>query len=119
MAAVLAAAVLGGCGLLGREPEETPQVLEARRVEDARIQAEVDARLAAEPSIGAARVRVQVERGEVQLFGGVAGLGALQCAVRNAELVPGVRLVIDHLVLERGPAQVQCLAPRVFGRAAG
>ena len=111
---MLAAVALGGCGLLRREPQETPQAREVRVAADERIRAEVEARLAAEPSIGGGRVRVQVDRGEVQLFGGVVGMGALQCAVRNAELVPGVRLVIDHLVLERGPREVRCLAPRVF-----
>jgi hypothetical protein len=61
---------------------------------------------------GAGRVRVAVERGEVGLFGSVAGFGALRCAERNAELVRGVRLVIDQLVLDPGPKEVRCLAPR-------
>ena len=112
--AVMAAGSIGvaGCGLLNRKPQETPAEIAARAAQDARITREIDARLAAEPSIGPGRVRVQVERGEVGLFGAVAGLGALRCAERNAELVRGVRLVIDQLVLDSGPRDVRCLAPR-------
>ena len=54
------------------------------------------------------------DRGEVQLHGAVTGFGALQCALANAGLVPGVRLVVDFMVLEPGPRTVTCLAPRVF-----
>jgi osmotically-inducible protein OsmY len=80
---------------------------------DDRIRREIEARLAAEPSIGAGRVRVEVQRGDVSLHGPVKGLGALQCAIANADLVRGVSTVIDKLVLEPGPATVRCLAPRV------
>jgi osmotically-inducible protein OsmY len=108
-----ASAFAGGCGFLNREVEETPQQVSVREAEEARIQREVEARLAAEPSIGPGRVRAEVRRGgEVSLHGGVTGFGALQCAIRNAELVRGVTLVIDHLVLEPGPREVQCRAPR-------
>ena len=107
--AVVAAA---GCSLLNKKPKDTPADIAARAAEDARILREVEARLAAEPSIGPGRVRVAVERGEVGLFGSVAGFGALRCAERNAELVRGVRLVIDQLVLDPGPKDVRCLAPR-------
>jgi osmotically-inducible protein OsmY len=103
---------MAGCGFLNQKPKDTPAQIAARASEDARIVREVDARLAAEPSIGAGRVRVAVERGEVGLFGSVAGFGALKCAERNAELVHGVRLVIDQLVLDPGPKDVRCLAPR-------
>jgi osmotically-inducible protein OsmY len=71
--------------------------------------------MAAEPSIGAGKVRPVVVRSEVHLHGVVQGFGALQCARANAELVPGVTLVVDFLVLQPGPARVTCLAPRVFG----
>lgn len=109
------AALAGGCGLLGgAEPQESPAEIAARTEADERIQREVEARLAAEPSLGAGRVRVDVQRGEVGLHGEVVGMGALQCAVANAELVRGVRLVIDHMVLRPGPRTVQCLAPRNF-----
>jgi osmotically-inducible protein OsmY len=109
------AALAGGCGLLGGgRPKETPAEIAARADDDERIRREVEARLAAEPSLGPVRVRVDVQRGEVGLHGEVAGMGALQCAVANAELVRGVRLVIDHLVLLPGPRTVQCLAPRNF-----
>ena len=107
----------GGCSLLGRKAPDSPAVIAARAAEDARIQREVEARLAAEPSIGAGRVRAQVQGGEVSLFGGVTGLGALRCAERNAGLVRGVRLVIDQLVLDPGPRDVRCLAPRVVPAA--
>jgi osmotically-inducible protein OsmY len=108
-AAALAAA---GCGFLNKKPVDTPEQVAARASEDARILREVEARLAAEPAIGPGRVRVSVERGEVGLFGSVVGFGALRCAERNAELVRGVRLVIDQLVLDPGPKDVRCLAPR-------
>jgi osmotically-inducible protein OsmY len=104
---------LAGCGLLNRKPKDTPAQIAARAAEDARIAREVEARLAAEPSIGAGRVRVVVDRGEVGLFGSVSGIGALRCAERNTELVRGVRLVIDQLVLDPGPRDVRCLAPRI------
>ena len=105
-------ALAGACGFLQREAKETPAQVAARQTDDARILREVEARLAAEPSIGTGRIRVEVEGGEVGLFGAVSGLGALRCAERNAELVRGVRLVIDHLVLDPGPRDVRCLAPR-------
>lgn len=113
--AVMAAGSIGvaGCGLLNRKPKDTPAEIAARAAQDARITREIEARLAAEPSIGPGRVRVQVDGGEVGLFGSVAGFGALRCAERNAELVRGVRLVIDQLVLDPGPRDVRCLAPRV------
>ncbi len=109
---------MAGCGLLGKSSGPTPQ--EAARIEqeDQRIRAEVEARLAAEPSVQAGRIRVAAAGGEVQLFGAVRGFGALHCAVANAELVSGVVLVIDHLVLEPGPREVRCNAPRHFPGAA-
>ena len=120
-AAVVAAGSIGlaGCGLLNRKPRESPAAIAARAAEDARIVREVEGRLAAEPSIGAGRVRVAVERGEVGLFGSVSGFGALRCAERNAELVRGVRLVIDQLVLDPGPREVRCLAPRIAQSTTG
>jgi hypothetical protein len=116
--ALAIALAAGGCSLLGKKAPDSPAVIAARAAEDARIQREVEARLAAEPSIGAGRVRAQVQAGEVSLFGGVTGFGALRCAQRNAGLVRGVRLVIDQLVLDPGPRDVRCLAPRVFPAAA-
>lgn len=112
LAVVALPALAAACGLFQREAKETPAQVAARQSDDARILREVEARFEAEPSIGAGRVRVVVERGEVGLFGAVSGLGALRCAERNAELVRGVRLVIDHLVLDPGPRDVRCLAPR-------
>jgi osmotically-inducible protein OsmY len=115
---VAAAALLAGCSFLARHPAPTPAQTAATAAQDARIQGEVDARLAAEPSIGGGKVRVAVQGGEVSLFGAVAGSGALRCAERNAELVRGVKLVIDQLVLDPGPVTVRCLSPRVFPGAA-
>lgn len=106
------AAAVSACGLVGGRRADSPAELRAHAAADARVQAEVDARLAAEPSIGPGRVRVVVRRGEVELHGAVAGFGALRCAETNAELTPGVSLVIDFLVLEPGPREVRCLAPR-------
>lgn len=100
-----------GCGLLGGSSGPTPAQIAAQAEVDEALRARVEARLAAEPSIGAGRVRVVARRGEVELHGSVAGMGAHQCAERNAELTPGVELVIDFLVLERGPREVRCLAP--------
>lgn len=113
-AAAWLALAAGGCGLLGGEPRETPEARQLREAGDARIRQEIEARLAAEPSLGAGRVRVVVVGGEAQLHGSVEGFGALQCALANAELTPGVRLVIDSLELLPGPREVRCLAPRVF-----
>jgi hypothetical protein len=79
---------------------------------DERIRGEVSARLAAEPSIGAGRVRVDVKDRVVMLHGSVSGIGALHCAITNAGLAVGVETVVDYLVLERGPRDVRCLAPR-------
>lgn len=108
-AALLLAWGLAGCGVLRREgiPPVVPAEVE-------RIEREVEARLAAEPAIDAERVRVELLGRTVALYGSVRGLGALQCAIRNAEMVEGVRNVVDYLVLERGPRDVECLAPRAF-----
>jgi hypothetical protein len=95
----------------GCAPRPRPSAI-VDRSQDDRIRREVEARLVNEPSVDASRIRVVVNGGEVQLQGAVRGLGALQCAMTNAQLVRGVRLVIDLLVLERGPTTVQCLAPR-------
>jgi hypothetical protein len=111
--APLLALALAGCSLLNRHPSDSPAELAARAAENLRIQHEVEARLAAEPALGSAHLRVEARDGEVGLFGNVSGSGALRCAERNAELVRGVRLVIDHLVLDPGPREVRCLSPRV------
>lgn len=79
---------------------------------DSRIQREVEARLAAEPAIGATIIRVEVEGARVLLHGSVRGIGAWNCAIRNAALVEGVRNVVDYLILERGPRDAPCLARR-------
>jgi osmotically-inducible protein OsmY len=114
-----AAAVLltaqAGCALLGGgEPAETPQQAALRVVQEEDIRREVEARLAAEPAIGAGRIRAVVNGRDVQLHGAAPGFGALQCALSNAALVPGVQLVVDMMVLHPGPSRVDCLAPRVF-----
>lgn len=97
--------LLPGCGLVGRS---TPPV---DRSQEPRIQQAVQARLAAEPSLAAASIRVEVDGATVLLYGSVAGLGAWQCALTNAELVAGVSSVVDYLVIGRGPRDVRCLAP--------
>ena len=115
---VLAAALASqaGCSLLGGggEPRETPQQARERAVLEVAILREVEARLAAEPSIGPGRIRAVVNGADVHLHGTAPGFGALKCAIANAELVPGVRLVVDYMVMQPGPSRVTCLAPRVF-----
>ena len=114
---VLAAALAsqGGCSLLpGGEPAETPQQAQQRTAREEAIRREVEARLAAEPSIGAGRIRAVVNGGDVHLHGTAPGFGALQCAIANGGVVPGVRLVVDYMVMQPGPSRVTCLAPRVF-----
>lgn len=98
------------CGLRGRD-------LPVDRTHDARIQDEVEARIRAEPSLRDSSVRVVVEGGSVRLHGSVQGIGAWKCAITNAELVAGVRGVIDYLVIERGERDVRCLAPLAEGDA--
>jgi osmotically-inducible protein OsmY len=110
-----AAALVQGCSLLGRgTPTETPSQAQARQTQEEAIRREVEERLTAEPAIGAGRIRAVVSHGDVQLHGAAPGFGALQCAIANAGLVPGVKLVVDFMVLEPGPRTVNCLAPRVF-----
>ncbi|HEX5872633.1 MAG TPA: BON domain-containing protein [Longimicrobium sp.] len=109
------AALVQGCALLGGgAPVETPAQAQARVAREEIIRREVEARLAAEPAIGAGRIRAEVNDRDVHLHGAAPGFGALQCALANAGLVPGVRLVVDFMVLEPGPRTVSCLAPRVF-----
>lgn len=116
--ATAVAALLGsqaGCALLGGgAPPETPEQAVERQTREETIRREVEARLAAEPAIGAGRIRAVVKNGDVQLHGAAPGFGALQCAIANAGLVPGVELVVDMMVLQPGPSRVSCLAPRVF-----
>ncbi|HEX8244886.1 MAG TPA: hypothetical protein VF541_15365 [Longimicrobium sp.] len=68
--AVAVAAALGACGFLQKTPQDTPAQIAARAGEDARIQGEVEARLAAEPSIGAGRVRADVRCLAPRVFSG-------------------------------------------------
>jgi|GEM_PF-1269700 len=111
---------LGGCALFGGgDPPPTPAEIAARTENSERIRREVEARLAAEPSIGPGRVRVEVQGADVSLHGPVAGLGALRCAISNADLVRGVSTVVDKMVLEPGPSTVRCLAPRAAPAVAG
>jgi len=115
VAGLLCALSLGGCGLIGRS---APPV---DRTEDPRILRDVEARLLREPALDAELIRVAVNGRVVELHGTVRGIGAWRCALRNAELVPGVQTVVDYLLLERGPRDVRCLAPAppTEGPAAG
>jgi hypothetical protein len=113
-----AALLVQGCALLNGDPRETPAQVQARATAEEAIRREVEARLAAEPSIGTGRIRAVVNRGDVHLHGEAPGFGALQCALANAGLVPGVRLVVDFMVLQPGPTRVSCVAPRVFSASA-
>lgn len=103
------AILTGGCALL-RRPD--PPV---DRSQDPRIQREVEERLAREPDLGAETIRVEVDGAMVILRGSVRGIAGWQCAIRNAEMVEGVGTVVDYLVIERGPREITCLAPRELG----
>jgi hypothetical protein len=105
-AALILSITASGCALL-RRPE--PPV---DRSQDPRILREVTARIAAEPVLDLARIRVEVDGAMVVLYGSVDGLGAWNCAIRNAQLVEGVRSVVDYLIIERGERDVSCRAPR-------
>ena len=104
---LLALLALLGAGCGPRRP-----LVAVDHSQDARIQAEIVDRLAGEPSIDVATIRVVVEGGMAMLHGSVRGIGAWQCAITNAELVRGVQSVVDYLVIERGERDVRCLAPR-------
>lgn len=110
LAATLIASAGQACAALRRPPYPVD------RTHDERIARELTERLAAEPSLAADELRVEVDGGVVVLHGSVVGMGAWRCAIRNAELVSGVRTVVDYLVLERGPREVQCLAARTPGQ---
>lgn len=97
---------LVGCSALRRPPPPVD------RSADPRILHDVEARLQAEPTVDASLIRVEVDGGVVLLYGSVAGMGAWQCAIRNAQMVEGVVTVVDYLVLERGPSRVECAVPR-------
>jgi hypothetical protein len=98
--------LFGGCGAL-RRPD--PPI---DRSSDPRILREVEQRLATEPALDAARIRVEVDGGVVVLYGSVDGLAAWQCAIRNAQLVEGVVTVVDYLVLARGDRNTPCRVQR-------
>ena len=102
---VLASLLAAACG--ARQPQ-----LPADRSQDERIRSEVAARIADEPSLDGATVRVDVLGAMVMLHGSVQGIGAWQCAITNAGLVNGVQSVVDYLVIERGERDVRCVAPR-------
>lgn len=102
--------LLLGCA---RPQIDPPLVVDTSQ--DLRIQREVEARLVAEPAIASGEIRVEVRGSTVALHGSVRGIGAYQCALRNASLVDGVGRVAAYLVIERGPRDVPCLAPRQIG----
>ncbi len=104
MALLLVASLLG-CSSLRRPLPEVD------RSQDDRILQEVEARLTAEPQLASSPIRVEVDGGLVLLYGSVEGMGAWNCAIRNAQLVDGVSSVVDYLVIDRGPRDIACLAP--------
>lgn len=97
---------LSGCSVLRRSPRPVD------RSRDPAIVSAVQARLAAEPDLDARLLRVEVDGGIVILYGTVHGLGQWNCALRNAHLVDGVVSVVDYLIIERGPREIRCGAPR-------
>ena len=113
--ACLLAAGVGGCGLIGGGMRpETPQEQALRLEREGRISRELLARLAAEPAVDASSIRPVIVGEQIRLHGTVEGFGAWKCVMANAELVPGVDLVVDFLVMRPGPSFVTCRAPRVF-----
>lgn len=84
------------------------------RTHDSRIVEQVQARIVSEPELDAAQIRVEADGGVLRLYGSVSGIGRWQCAIRNAELVEGVQTVVDYLVIERGPREVNCQAARLL-----
>lgn len=106
---LLAALIVTACGRSAPRtfPFDTPE-----NADDARLRAELEQRLSAEPSLSDRQIRVEARAGTVALHGIVYGMGEWQCALTNAELTPGVQRVVDYMVLGRGPQQVRCLAPR-------
>lgn len=103
-------ALLLPLGVAGCRGRDEPAVVSP--VPDPAIRQQVEARLAAEPALREHPVRVEVRGGMVILHGSVGGLAAWQCALRNAAMVEGVISVTDYLVIEAGPREVRCLAPR-------
>lgn len=103
---ILALLALPACSVIRRGP---PPVDRSR---DSAIVGAVQARLAAEPELNATLLRVESNGGVVVLYGTVFGLGQWNCALRNAHLVDGVVSVIDYLIIERGPREIPCGAPR-------
>lgn len=103
---VLLAAILTSCSAL-RRPGPQPD-----RSEDARITADIERRLREEPVLESRDLRVDVDGRVASLYGTVEGMGEWNCALRNAGLVPGVSSVADYLLIERGPRDVTCEAPR-------
>jgi hypothetical protein len=106
MATTLLVLVTAGC------PARRADVVPTDPVADRWIAAEVERRIAAEPILSAGDIRPRVEAGRVHLHGSVEGIAAWSCAIRNASLTDGVVSVVDFLVIERGPADGVCLAPR-------
>lgn len=104
--ALLLAVLLSACSSI-RRPLPQPDLSE-----DARITSDVEQRLGSEPVLAGRDLRVAVEGRVVRLYGTVEGMGEWNCALRNAELVPGVSSVADFLLIERGPRDVSCIAQR-------
>lgn len=98
---------LGGCSFL-RRPDEPVD-----RSRDSWILTSVRDRLDAEPVLAPRDIRVEVDGAIVRLYGNVSGMGEWQCAIRNAQRVPGVLIVVDYLMIERGPRDVRCIAAPV------
>ena len=80
---LLLAGLLGGCGALRRSDPPLD------RTHDPRIRGQVEARLAAEPSLESASIRVEVDGGTVLLHGGAVELA-------SARGIKGWRLTMTH-----------------------
>jgi osmotically-inducible protein OsmY len=73
----------------------------APAVTDERIEESVRAELEADPAVDAERVRIDVDEGVVELGGVVPHLLMVDAAIERAEMVHGVRAVVDRMEVPR------------------
>jgi osmotically-inducible protein OsmY len=102
--ALFGAIGLGGCVAAvvrhGGEQGTGPGAAEsapAAKAADARLAADVRARLSAEKGLAAAAIEVRASEGLVRLRGHVAGAAGRALAERVARSVPGVKVVVSEL----------------------
>ncbi|HJL17016.1 MAG TPA: BON domain-containing protein [Sandaracinaceae bacterium LLY-WYZ-13_1] len=111
---------LAACVACGEEPtDEDPlpplpvEVVEGDQplVEDYEILGAVRGELWSDEETGRRPIGIDVHRGVVTLTGAVNDEAAKRRAVRRAEAVPGVRAVVDHLLVSHRPFVERRRAP--------